>query len=126
MFIALDFDGVCVTDDYPHVGRDIGAAPVLLELVARGHKLILYTIRSGRELEDAEQWFRAYGIPLYGVNKNPVQWRFSRSPKLYCHLYIDDHGLGCPMKSDPELSDKPFLDWERARQLVMKLPRRAV
>jgi hypothetical protein len=33
MIIAVDFDGTCVTHDFPHVGKDIGAVPVLKELV---------------------------------------------------------------------------------------------
>ena len=46
MFIAIDFDGTCVTHDYPEVGKDIGAVPVLKRLIDAGHKLILHTMRS--------------------------------------------------------------------------------
>lgn len=120
MIIALDFDGVCVADDYPKIGPDIGAVPVLLEMAARGHKLILYTIRSGQALRDAENWFKAYGIPLFGINRNPIQWRFSTSPKVYAHLYIDDHALGCPLKSDPAVSGKPFVDWDKVRAILFR------
>ena len=28
------------------------------------------------------------------------------------HLYIDDAALGCPLKMDSNLSDRPFVDWE--------------
>jgi hypothetical protein len=31
--IAVDFDGTCVTHEYPRVGQDIGAVPVLKKLV---------------------------------------------------------------------------------------------
>ena len=34
MVIALDFDGTVVTHEYPYIGEDIGAVPVLKELVA--------------------------------------------------------------------------------------------
>lgn len=51
--IAVDFDGTCVTHEYPDVGKDIGAIPVLKELVDKGHKLILFTMRDGKELQDA-------------------------------------------------------------------------
>lgn len=118
MTIAIDFDGVCVSNEFPQIGHDIGAVPVLSELIAKGHKLILLTNRYGESLKDAEKWFRAYGIPLYGVNRNPVQWRFSKSPKVYADLYIDDHGLGCPLKKDPAISEKPFIDWDKARFLI--------
>ena len=71
--IAIDFDGTCVTHEYPYMGRDIGAAPVLRELAERGHNLILYTMRSGNLEKDAVQWFKENGIPLYAVNANPTQ-----------------------------------------------------
>ena len=41
MIIAVDFDGTCVTHKYPDIGEDIGAVPVLKELVDKGHRLIL-------------------------------------------------------------------------------------
>lgn len=44
MIIAVDFDGTCVTHEFPKVGRDIGAVPVLRKLVENGHKLILFTM----------------------------------------------------------------------------------
>ena len=45
MYIAVDFDGTCVTHEYPKVGKDIGAAPVLKKLIKEGHQLILHTMR---------------------------------------------------------------------------------
>lgn len=44
MIIAVDFDGTCVTHEY--VGKEIGAAEVLKELTDKGHKIILFTMRS--------------------------------------------------------------------------------
>lgn len=118
MTIAIDFDGVCVSNEFPKVGHDIGAVPVLSELVTQGHKLILLTNRHGQTLKDAENWFRAYGIPLYGINRNPVQWHFSKSPKVYADLYIDDRNLGCPLKKDSSISAKPFVDWNKAHSML--------
>ena len=46
MDIVIDFDGTVVTHDFPKVGNDIGAVPVLKELIANGHRLILFTMRS--------------------------------------------------------------------------------
>ncbi|MGR2462736.1 hypothetical protein ACUX4R_28165, partial [Salmonella enterica] len=81
MIIAVDFDGTCVTHEYPKVGRDIGADACLKRLVAKGHQLILFTMRSGAELEQAKTWFHVRGIPLYGVNTNPSQKTWTESPK---------------------------------------------
>jgi len=118
MIIAIDFDGTCVTYEYLRVGHDIGAVPVLQKLVQKKHQLILLTMRYDKTLKDAENWFKAYGIPLFGINRNPIQWKFSRSPKVYADLYIDDSGLGCPLKFDKTLSDRSFVDWEKTTALL--------
>jgi hydroxymethylpyrimidine pyrophosphatase-like HAD family hydrolase len=47
LIIAVDFDGTCVTHEYPSMGKEIGAPEVLKQLVDRGHKLILFTMRDG-------------------------------------------------------------------------------
>ena len=119
MIIAIDFDGTCVTHEYPRMGKSIGALPVLKRLVAAGHQIILWTMRhddevdmSKRYLFDAAIWFEGHGIPLLGINKNPDQG-WSASPKAYAHLYIDDAALGCPLVFSPKVSDRPFVDWER-------------
>ena len=95
MYIAIDFDGTCVTHDYPRIGKEIGATEVLKRLVEAGHKLILNTMRSDKELQDAVNWFKKNGIELYGVNENPTQKRWTNSPKVYAHMYIDDAALRC-------------------------------
>lgn len=46
MDICIDFDGTCVMHEFPEVGQDIGAVPVLKKLVEAGHNLILFTMRS--------------------------------------------------------------------------------
>ena len=66
--IAVDFDGTVVTHAYPEIGDDAGAVPVLKELTDNGCRLILYTMRHGKLLDDAIRWFRERGIPLYAVS----------------------------------------------------------
>jgi hypothetical protein len=119
MVLAIDFDGTAVTHDYPRVGKDIGSAPVLKELVQNGHQLILWTMRSGKELEDAVNWFAENDIPLYGIQRNPTQDRWTNSPKCYAQIYIDDAALGCPLKVDHSLSDRPFVDWTEVREILV-------
>ena len=119
MYIAVDFDGTCVTHDYPRIGKEIGAVKVLKRLVEAGHKLILNTMRSGKELQDAIHWFNENEIELYGVNENPTQKRWTTSPKVYAHMYIDDAAFGCPLRNVPDFSDRPFVDWDSIyRQLI--------
>lgn len=109
MEICVDFDGTCVTHEYPNVGRDIGAVPVLRKLVNTGHKIILFTMRSGPELQDAVKWFEQNKIPLHGVNKNPTQHKWTTSPKAYGELYIDDAALGIPLIDNSR--ERPFVNW---------------
>ena len=120
--IAVDFDGTCVTHDYPAVGREIGAALVLKDLTDAGVKLILFTMRSGQQLADAVKWFEGHGIPLWGVNANPDQHTWTRSPKPYAHLYIDDAALGVPLVNDPTLHGRPFVNWTVVAELLWELP----
>lgn len=128
MIIAVDFDGTCVTHEFPKIGRDIGAEPVLKKLVARGHLLILLTMRSdlpdghnvcdgneitptksGYYLQDAINWFNARDIPLWSVNNNPEQIRWTSSRKVYANLYIDDLGVNIPLST--AIHSVPYVDW---------------
>jgi len=118
MIIAVDFDGTCVTHAYPEIGSDIGAVPVLKALVAAGHKLILYTMRSGDTLAAAVKWCEENGIELWGVNNNPEQHTWSASPKVYAALYIDDAALGCPLIL-PANGKRPYVDWGEVSQLLL-------
>lgn len=135
MDIAIDFDGTCVAHEFPRVGGDIGAVPVLKALVASGHRLILFTMRSncvdnkvypecvpaihnGPWLDDAVNWFKQNDIPLYGVQSNPTQKDWTTSPKCYAQLYIDDAALGIPLIESSE--DRPFVDWVRVEELLIE------
>ena len=120
MIIAVDFDGTCTTHGYPQVCKDIGAERVLKKLSDSGHWLILWTLRSGESLEEAVQWFRERGIPLYGVNNNPTQKQWTESPKVYAHMYIDDAALGTPlcMPSKNDENERPFVNWYVVEQML--------
>lgn len=117
MIIALDFDGTVVTHEYPYVGDDIGAVPVLKELIAAGHQLILFTMRSGKLLDDALAWFERNGIELYAVNENPEQKSWTSSAKVHANLYIDDCALGCPIRFEDGVR-RPFVDWQKVREIL--------
>ena len=134
MEICIDFDGTCVTHEFPRVGKDIGAIPVLNKLTDAGHNLILFTMRSdieevtsddygihkqaGEYLTDAVNWFIDNHIPLHGVNVNPTQHTWTKSPKAYGQLYIDDAALGCPLIYNSEISDRPFVDWAKVEEML--------
>ena len=118
MVFAIDFDGTCVTHAYPEVGADAPlAVEVMKGMVERGASLILWTMRSGKTLEDAEAWFKERGIPLYASQRNPMQEQWTSSPKCYAHVYIDDAAFGCPMNGN-------VVDWSAVgiRYGVLKQP----
>jgi hypothetical protein len=137
MIIAIDFDGTCTSHEFPAVGNDIGAAEVLRDLVRNGCRLILYTMRcdfNGDEdlsgsptgsneprkyLTDAIDWFTRNRIPLYGIQTNPTQNLWTKSPKCYADLYIDDAALGIPLMMDPTISERPFVDWKMVRRILI-------
>ena len=118
MNIGIDLDGTCVTHEYPRIGKDINAVPILSALVERGHNLILITMRSGKELKEAVKWFKENNIDLYSINSNPTQRKWTKSPKIHAHLYIDDAGLGVPLIYNPAYSTRPYVDWDAAYQLL--------
>ena len=117
MIIALDFDGTVVTHEYPYIGEEIGAVPVLKELTAAGHKLILFTMRSGKLLDEAVAWFERNGVELYAVNENPEQKSWTSSVKVHANIYIDDCALGCPIRFEDGIR-RPFVDWQKVREIL--------
>lgn len=117
MIIAIDFDGTCVKHEYPDVGDDVGAVPIIKKFVERGDKIILFTMRSGKHLQDAVDWFQSHAIPLFGVNENPEQHTWTQSPKPYAHLYIDDAALGVPLMR-PGGNSRPYVHWNAVAELL--------
>ena len=129
----IDFDGTCVTHEFPKIGKDIGAQSVLKELVDNGHRLVLFTMRSdiinphgednelhlesGNYLTEAVDWFKKNDIPLYGIQTNPTQHTWTTSPKAYGQFIIDDTAIGCPLSIvlDDEFQKTPFVDWGQIR-----------
>lgn len=134
MIIAIDFDGTCVTHDFPNIGKDIGSVEVLKQLVDKGHQLILWTMRGnnsttdsripeilqGNYLDNAVKWFKDNDIPLWGIQENPTQSEWTTSKKCYAHLFIDDAALGCPLKYKPDFHSRPFVDWAEVEKLLIQ------
>lgn len=118
--ILVDADGTVFTHEYPRVGRDIGAVPVLQELVKNGHRLIIFTMRDGKELQDVVDWYAKNNIPLFGIQSNPEQKRWTTSPKAYGQYIIDDICAFAPLKKEKPY-DKPFIDWVLMRQELVNV-----
>lgn len=101
MTIAVDFDGTIVRHNFPAIGKEIPfAVDTLKTFVAEGHKVILWTSRSGENLKAAVDWCAERGLVFYAVNSNypdysivPMEKRRG-SPKVVADVYIDDRNLG--------------------------------
>lgn len=72
---------------------------------------------SGDTLDDAISWFIDNDIELWGINRNPEQYGWSSSPKVFANLYIDDAALGIPL-IEPE-DDRDYVDWNRVRDILI-------
>ncbi len=98
MIIAVDFDGTIVEHRYPAIGKEIVFAfDTLKALQRKNHQLILWTYRTGKELEEAVEFCRKNGVEFYAVNKNYPEEVFDEnttSRKIHADLYIDDRNVG--------------------------------
>ncbi len=96
MIIAVDFDGTIVEHKYPAIGKEIPYAIRTLKLFQKkGHKLILWTYRHGKELEEAVEFCENKGLHFHAINNNFDGENFdnSYSRKIYADIYIDDRNL---------------------------------
>ena len=99
MIIAVDFDGTLCEEDWP----DIGPAHklvinTLIELQKKGNKLILWTCRNGKLLNDAVNWCKDQGLIFDAVNENLPEvleaYGGNDSRKITADYYLDDKAIG--------------------------------
>ncbi|WP_075591097.1 BT0820 family HAD-type phosphatase [Labilibacter marinus] len=98
MTIAVDFDGTVVEHRYPAIGKDmLFAFDTLKAMQKAGHLLILWTYRSGKELDDAVEYCRKNGVEFFAVNRSYPEEVFNEnefSRKINADLFIDDRNVG--------------------------------
>ena len=62
MIIAVDFDGTIVEHKYPEIGRELPfAIETLKKLQQERHRLILWSVREGKLLQEAVDFCRERG-----------------------------------------------------------------
>ena len=95
--IAVDFDGTLCTERFPEIGEPI--VPMIenvKKLKAMGYRIILWTCRQGKVLDEAVEWCTKHGLEFDAVNDNipeiKREWK-ANVRKVYCDLYIDDKSL---------------------------------
>ncbi len=97
MIIAVDFDGTIVEHRYPGIGEELPFATSTLRMLAdQRHRLILWTVRRGKLLEEAVEWCRERGVEFYAVNKNFPEEVLDGDcfGKINADIFIDDCNLG--------------------------------
>lgn len=96
--IAVDFDGTIVEDAFPNIGKPIiFAFSTLKRLQKDGHRLILWTYRTGSKLQEAVEFCKKNGIEFYAVNASYPEEEFNpaeQSRKIHADLFIDDRIVG--------------------------------
>ena len=66
MIIAVDFDGTIVEHKYPEIGRELPfAIETLKKLQQERHRLILWSVREGKLLQEAVDFCRERGLEFY-------------------------------------------------------------
>ncbi len=97
MVIAVDFDGTIVEDCHPAIGEPkIFAFETLREMQKSNHQLILWTTRTGKELEDAVDFCKKNGIEFYAVNASYPEevYETNASRKVNCEVFISEKNIG--------------------------------
>ena len=75
LLIAVDFDGTVVEDRYPAIGKPMPFAVETLKMLqADGHRIILWTYRHGKKLDEAVEFLKSQCVPPYAVNR-PIRKR---------------------------------------------------
>ncbi|MCU4164235.1 BT0820 family HAD-type phosphatase [Carboxylicivirga caseinilyticus] len=97
MLIAVDFDGTIVEHKYPAIGKEkIFAFQTLKALQKQGHLLVLWTIRSGKLLDEAVEYCRKNGVEFYAINRTYPEEVIDEtmSRKVNADVFIDDRNVG--------------------------------
>ena len=99
MIIAVDFDGTISRGKYPAIdGEQPYAGESLRKLHSQGHKIIIWTCRTGDRLLEAINWLLEHQIPFSRINDhdpdNLAKYGGEGGKKIYAHVYIDDKNIG--------------------------------
>lgn len=126
MILGIDCDGTIVKHVFPEMGEEVpGAFEWLRRFQAAGAKLILWTMRSDggvrkrQVLTEAVDFCRDRGVTFWGVNTNPEQHEWTGSPKAFCHVFVDDAGVCCPLIYPA--TGRPYVDWSIVGPEVMRI-----
>lgn len=100
--IAVDFDGTLCENKWPEIGEPNNELIAYLKKRQEaGDKLVLWTCRVGKILDNAVAWSAEQGIIFDAVNENlPEMVAFfgTDTKKIFANEYIDDRNAWLPSK----------------------------
>lgn len=92
--IAVDFDGTLCKDKWPDIGKpNTALIEWLIERQANGDKIILWTCRAGKMLDEAEAWCLRRGLIFNAINANlpeNIEKYGNDCRKVFADIYLDD------------------------------------
>lgn len=99
LYIAIDFDGTIVEENYPTIGS---VKPFAKETInkwfGQGHKIIISSCRIGNTEKEAKEFLESVGIKFHCFNTNHpdliVKYN-NDCRKIGADFYIDDKSLFC-------------------------------
>ena len=94
IIIAVDFDGTLCENKYPDIGEpNTALIQYLIYHQQCGDKIILWTCRKNKPLDNAVQWCKEQGLEFDEVNNNLLEivnaWG-EDTRKICADIYIDD------------------------------------
>ena len=110
LIIAIDFDGTIVEDAYPKIGKPmIFAFETMKKLQSEGHRLILWTYRTDKKLQEAVDFCKQQGLEFYAINKSYPEEEFDGkiSRKIHATFFVDDRNIG------------GFIGWTAVHKLLL-------
>ena len=110
LIIAIDFDGTIVEDAYPNIGKPmIFAFETMKKLQSEGHRLILWTYRTDKKLQEAVDFCKQQVLEFYAINKSYPEEEFDGkiSRKINATFFVDDRNIG------------GFIGWTAVHKLLL-------
>lgn len=95
--LAVDFDGtLAFSNKYGQLETaNIPLFKTLIEYQNNGHKIILWTCREGKDLEEAKDFCVQNRLLFDAVNENVPEWQNKTvaKRKIYYDILIDDRAV---------------------------------
>lgn len=98
LILAVDFDGTIAESRWPEIGDPLpGAIDTMNHLHRQGHKIIIWTCRTGLQLNECIHWLHRHNVHYDDINNNlpeRIKAFGGDTRKVSADLYVDDKAVG--------------------------------